>query len=249
MQPLYSLLVVDDEPWALLYMKELLDRPDLGFHVLAATRSAAEASRIMECDKPDVLVTDIRMPDVDGIGLIEHVRSLDMPCEVVIVSGFAEFSYAQQAVSLGAFEYCLKPLSQETAVRLLNRLRAQLQSHHVRLEPDPPTALGDDNFEKMLQYIAEHHNQRLYLRDLARQFYITPNYCCSLFLKHKGMTFSQYVTQLRMQRALVYLARPNLSFQQIATMVGFDDYSYFVKVFKNTLDCTPSEYRKRMSDT
>ena len=248
MNNLYTIVVVDDEPWALVYMKKLFDRADLGFQVSAATQFSEEAAQILECEKPDVLVTDIRMPSINGIELIEHIRHLNFPCEVIILSGFAEFTYAQQAITLGAFEYCLKPLSRETAANVLRKLRVRLEEKASPYGSMEPIEGGDDNFVNMLRYIERHYDQRLYLKDLAQQFYLAPNYCCSLFIKYKKMTFSQYVTELRMQRAMRLLGRPSLSINNVAKSVGFDDYTYFNKVFKRYFQCTPSEYKKHLAN-
>lgn len=243
----YTIAIVDDEPWALVYMKQLFDRADLGFQVIAATQSPEEAIRIIEREKPDILVTDVRMPGINGIELIEHVRHLDIPCEVVILSGFAEFTYAQQAISLGTFEYCLKPLSRESAAGVLRKLRVRLEEKVSPCGPVEALEADDDNFANMLRYIEKHFDQRLYLKDLAQQFYLAPNYCCSLFVKYKNMTFSQFVTELRMQHAMLLLGRPGQSINKVAQKVGFDDYTYFNKVFKRYFQCTPSEYKKHLA--
>mgnify|MGYP000901106306 CR=1 FL=1 len=247
MSNLYTIAVVDDEPWALVYMKQLFDRADLGFQVIAATQSPEEAVRLIEREKPDILVTDIRMPGINGIELIEHVRHMDIPCEVVILSGFAEFAYAQQAITLGAFEYCLKPLSRESAACVLRKLRARLESKASLCGPGETLEANDDNFVNMLHFIERHYDQRLYLKDLAQKFYLAPNYCCSLFVKYKKMTFSQYVTELRMQKAMQLLTQQGLSINKVAQRVGFDDYTYFNKVFKRYFQCTPSEYKKNLA--
>lgn len=244
----YSIVIVDDEKWALVYLRSLFDCPDLGFHVIASCRLPSEAIEIIEKEKPDILITDIRMPEINGIELIEHVRLVDIPCEVVIISGFAEFTYAQQAVKLGAFEYIVKPVSSDSAIDVLKRLKKRLQSNRYPTpEQEVHTQQLENNnaFEDLLQYIEKNYNQRLYLKDLAQQFCLAPNYCCNLFLKAKGMTFSQYITNLRMEKSVLLLKKPDLPINKIALMVGFDDYTYFNRVFKRTYKCTPTEYRKQ----
>jgi YesN/AraC family two-component response regulator len=244
---LYTVLVVDDEKWAVLYLKSLFNRPDLGFQVIAACRHPAEAIAVLEKEKPDVLITDISMPEINGIQLIDHVRHADIPCEAVIISGFSEFSFARQAISLGVFEYIVKPATAQNATDVLTRLRKKLESKKtVPVENENQKFSEDDSlFSKLLQYITQHYNHRLYLNELADQFGLTPNYCCTLFSKIKGMTFSQYVTDLRMAKAASLLKYPDLSINKIALMVGFDDYTYFNKIFKRIFQCTPTEFRKR----
>ena len=95
-------------------------------------------------------------------------------------------------------------------------------------------------------YIKNNFTQRLFLKELAIQFALSPNYCCSLFTKTTGLTFSQYITKLRMEKALLLLQNPTLTINDIAGLTGYDDQIYFSKVFKKYYSLTPSQYRDKM---
>jgi two-component system response regulator YesN len=248
---LYTIVIVDDERWALLYLKSLFNRADLGFTVIASLQNSDKAMTVLEKEKPDVLITDIRMPKISGLDLIEHTRLVDVPCEVIIVSGFAEFSYAQQAISQSVFEYILKPVTAKNAEQVLKKLRKRIEDkkrNNTGEGGEEPVPEKDSIFSQLLQYINKNYDRRLYLRDIAKHFGLTPNYCCNLFSKTTGMTFSQYVTKLRMNRASLLLKYPELSINKIAGMVGFDDYTYFEKIFKRVFKNTPSEYRLKHAE-
>jgi YesN/AraC family two-component response regulator len=241
---IYNIVIVDDEKWALLYLKSLFNRTDLGFTVTAGCLNPREALSLLEKERPDVLITDIRMPDISGLELIEYARLMDIPCEVVIISGFTEFPYAQQAISLGVIEYIVKPVTAKNASEVLQKVRKRIEEKRKpRRMPEEDMPESNDVFYSLLQYIEKHFDQRLYLRDLSKKFGLTPNYCCNLFSKVKSMTFSQYVTNLRMNKASMLLKYPDLSINKIALMVGFDDYTYFEKVFKRVFQHTPTEFR------
>lgn len=244
MTPVHSVFIIDDEPWTLVYLEKLFDREDLGFRVIGTERSSSQAVRIIEREKPDVVVTDIRMPDITGIELMKLLREKEMSCEIVIVSAFAEFSYAQEAIHEGAFEYCLKPVKLGMVESIFKRLNVKFAAKDGQSQSEDIPADEENNFGKLLRYIEEHYSSRLYLKEIASRFYLTPNYCCNLFLKVKNMTFSQYVTQLRMQRAQVLLSSTEIPIIRIAESVGFEDYAYFNRVFKKFFGMTPSEYRK-----
>lgn len=246
MEKRYTIVIVDDEPWTLVYLKDLFGQEELGFRVIAAERSSSDAIQAIEAQHPDVVITDVRMPDISGLELMSYLRGRGVDCEFIIVSGFAEFAYAQQAVKLGAFDYCLKPLSAENASQLLSRLRKKLEEKAAERAAPSVQELpeSESNFDRMLKFIEQNYNQRLYLKDLAQQFFLAPNYCCNLFMKKKGMTFSHYVTHLRMQRAALLLESTELTSLRISQIVGFDDYAYFNKVFKKHFLTTPSEYRR-----
>ncbi|WP_127588997.1 response regulator transcription factor [Paenibacillus koleovorans] len=253
----YRVVLVDDEPWTLIYLKKSFPWQEMGFEVVAETRNSMEALSLVEQYKPDVVFTDIRMPQLSGIELMQQLRSAGVRSEFVIVSGFAEFSYAQEAVKLGAFEYCLKPVSPEQAEQLLQRLAHQLERHRQEGRPLPQAEAvkqgareqateeeGELNFEGMLKYMRDHLDDKLQLRELARKFYLNPNYCCLLFNKFTGMTFSEYLTELRMKQAALLLGEKALSIDEVAKRAGYPDYYYFNKVFKKFYGLTPTEYRK-----
>ena len=143
----------------------------------------------------------------------------------------------------------------QDAQLLLQKLRTHLEKHHrtavpvvhdadVFTKPDP---VAESSFQELLVYIKNNFTQRLFLKELATQFALSPNYCCSLFTKTTGLTFSQYITKLRMEKALLLLQNPTLTINDIAGLTGYDDQIYFSKVFKKYYSLTPSQYRDKMS--
>lgn len=255
----YSILIIDDEPWALVYLKKLINLCDERFFVIAECQDALQSMEMIEKFRPDVIFTDIRMPDMSGIELIKAARKKGASCEFVILSGFAEFTYAQEAVRFGAFEYILKPLSPETAAELLDRLYNQLyackktgdrvySSENNAGQPGQEVIVNvpiSSSFKGILCYVNDNFEKRLYLKEIAQQFHINPNYCCSLFEKATGMSFSKYITDLRMKKASVLLKDACATVHNVACEVGFDDYYYFNKVFKKYYGITPNEYQRK----
>jgi YesN/AraC family two-component response regulator len=82
------------------------------------------------------------------------------------------------------------------------------------------------------------------LKDLSAQFFINQVYCCQLFRKNLGKTFSEYVSELRIKKARELLKRTDLSIEEVAIQAGYVDYYYFNKVFKKHCGMTPAKFRK-----
>lgn len=101
-------------------------------------------------------------------------------------------------------------------------------------------------FNRLVAYIDQHFEQKLYLKDLSAQFFINQVYCCQLFKKNLGRTFSEYVTELRIGKACQLLQQTALSIEEIAIRTGFADYYYFNKVFKKVCRTTPTKFRKKL---
>jgi len=254
----YRVVLIDDEPWTMVYMKKTFKWREMGFEIIAETQNSLEAFELIEQVRPDVVFTDIRMPQMSGIELMQGLRQKGIHSEFVIASGFAEFEYAQEAVKLGAFEYCLKPITSEKADELLARLSRHLNARIASPETgeqdrirsgDGTTAPmteeeGQIKFTDMLAYIRRHYAEKLQLKDLAKMFFLNPNYCCHLFGKFTQKTFSEYVTDLRMKEAARLLLHTQLTIEEVAGRTGYPDYFYFNKVFKKYYRATPTGYRK-----
>ena len=99
---------------------------------------------------------------------------------------------------------------------------------------------------QILAYIHDHFDKSIYLQDLANRFFISPSYICDLFRKHLGKTFSEYLSDLRIDRAADLLMKTGKSAAEISELVGYRDYYYFTKVFKTRMGISPQKYRDRV---
>ncbi|MFF2479391.1 response regulator [Paenibacillus sp. NPDC058071] len=123
---MYRALIVDDESWVIESLKDLIDWGQYGFEVVGQATSGGEALDVIRERQPDVVFTDIRMPEMNGLELIRRGKSLDRPIRFVVVSGYAEFAYAQKALSYGAVAYCLKPFDEMEIAGVLLKLKGML---------------------------------------------------------------------------------------------------------------------------
>ena len=477
---MYRVLIVDDEPWAIRGIRNAFNWSKYGFEIIGEFTSPRKAFEAICEQSPDLVITDIQMGEMSGLELIRLTREQDLDVGFVVVSGYSEFAYAQEALRLGALDYCLKPIDIEMTDRLIDKLAQQLgqkqsMRNHLMLEaltaPDKTElrrfttffedkgnvcyrvlmlhAVGDEqpsselagydrgktlvvafgakkalyilkgearaeleqvneaalagtvsraagissigdnretiaklikeadlaasrlfiqedhgvfpyeprltmvkpfidelpsliqektqedidafvnrlqahfrqhglgmgeavylwnqtvgvlmgsytelledmeleflnyvelqerfeNFEslcgfiydvlvyikqmsrpldhdgtiqscflQMVQHIDHNYQQRLYLKELAAQFHVNQVYCCQLFKKLLGQTFSEYVTELRIRKACELLEQSPLSIEEVAARAGYIDYYYFNKVFKKQCGITPAKYRKR----
>ncbi|MEC0111196.1 response regulator [Paenibacillus taichungensis] len=473
---MYRVVIVDDEPWALIGIRKLIERNGNQFKIIYETTEPSKALEVIYEESPDVVFADIRMPDMTGIELMQRTRAQEKEVDFVVISGFAEFSYVQQALQEGALDYQLKPLDPEKAQDMLDKLYKKLENkrstndlsfyislleeykdiqlllnsrlrhkpyqryqvvtvyfksaeyddvglleleskvqytalklgpkkcvfiinsdtdqseliyrsltskehvvdragislssdvanhipmllktsdiasndcfvdrtnrisqyskdkknqvkqfaerltdqleraqyknmkeftsrmldffteYHLGIEDavflwneivlhtskgnenssriidfefldysemkekfmnlemlaeyvfeqlsyTERDQLGDANkkFKELLHYTDKNFHEELFLKDLSTKFFINVSYCCELFKKVTGMTFSQYITDLRMKKAVELLQNSNLTIAEVCKCVGYSDYFYFNKVFKRNMGCTPSKYRK-----
>lgn len=122
----YSVVVAEDEKLIRDNLAEKIQGCDPSFAVVGAASDGAQALEILRSRQVDVLFTDIRMPVMDGLELARHVRSELPHVQVVVVSGYADFTYAQQAIHLGVDEYLLKPIKLDLLAEVLHELKTKL---------------------------------------------------------------------------------------------------------------------------
>ena len=125
---MYRVFLIDDEPWVMMGLERLIDWETLGFRIEAKCENARSAWERIQKEKPDVVLSDIRMPGLSGLELLRLMREAELPVEVVLVSAFADFSYAQAAIRSGAFEYLLKPVQREQLAECMKKLAERLDT-------------------------------------------------------------------------------------------------------------------------
>ena len=125
---MYSLVLIDDELWALNDLRELIDWESLGFTDIKCFDDPSAAFESIRNDPPDAVFTDIRMPVLSGLDLIDRCREKEIKTLFVIVSAYADFSYAKRAIENNAFAYILKPLDPAELREVAEKVRDRLQN-------------------------------------------------------------------------------------------------------------------------
>lgn len=129
---MYSVLVTDDEPTAVKHIESIIEKKCPDFYVAGRARNGKEALEKTLDIHPDILITDIRMPVMDGIQLSEALYSSGEDTKIIIVSGYSEFGYAQSAIKLGVRDYILKPVVPSELQALLFKLKEELKDKYYQ---------------------------------------------------------------------------------------------------------------------
>jgi YesN/AraC family two-component response regulator len=131
---MYTLLIVDDERWVRQGLRSTIDWQAEGIEVLGEAEDGEEALMLIELQTPDIIITDIKMPGMDGLALIETVKNRKLPTKIVIISGYSDFSFAQKAMRCGASDYVLKPIEETQILDVVRRcvieIKREREDHH-----------------------------------------------------------------------------------------------------------------------
>lgn len=156
----YKIMLVDDEEEVRTSIIRKIDWQDAGFEVIGDAENGKEALEKIEQNEPDVVLTDIRMPYMDGLEMAENIRQRYPSIKIVIFSGFDEFEYAKKAIKLNVIEYILKPVNVEELTAILKKIKKNLDEE---IEQKRNVTLLRESYIKSLPALREH-----FLNDLIQ---------------------------------------------------------------------------------
>ena len=240
-----KIMIVDDEPKIRRGMKTLLEEQD-GFEVIGIYDNAMSSLSDMAEKQPNVLITDIKMPEYSGLDLIEKIREKDKNLYIIILSGYGSFKYAQRAIRSGVYRYLTKPTNPRELISVLREIELKIEGVNrtvSKSEENESVEVGNLLIRKALDYIELHYAEKIGLKTLSDALYISPNYFSDLFRRHMKVKFSDFLIEYRLKKACILLKKPEYKVSEIAKMVGFRDSTYFSTVFKKTYNLTPLEYK------
>jgi len=248
---MYKALIVDDEKWVINSLLRCVDWSNFYIEIASTATDGIEAYSLAMEIKPDIIITDLRMPGMDGLELIRRYKLVNPEVLTIILSGYDVFSYAQQALRLNVFDYLLKPIDKSNIESVLLRAVSQLNSQNssTQMPANISTALNDKKtntyISEIVDYINDYYQDDLTLSNIAEKFHLNPSYLSDLFSKSMGLTFSNYLTGVRIEKATQFLLYTDYSLETIAEKTGFNNYRQFIRAFKRMCSETPSEFRNK----
>lgn len=241
---MHTIMIVDDEELLLDHLCNLIRKHE-GLHLLGTAGNGLDAVEKIRVLRPDIVLTDIVMPGMDGIELVGYCAEHFPWIHFIVLSGHQEFHYAQKALQFGVCDYILKPILQETLFASINRLLDKIdQEGEGAPAPEP-------HYSRIVESILEQteanlDNEQLSLKWLCQtRLFINETHAGRLFTKETGNKFSQYVNDRRIQKAVNLLrSNPDINISQLSMMVGYGvNYRYFIENFKKQKGCTPKQFQ------
>lgn len=241
-----NVMLVEDEETIRKGLKRLVEQTIGGFRVIAEACHGKEALELLHVKQPDLIISDIRMAEMDGLEMIRRIRERYQDIHLIIISGYAEFEYAKQALRYGVADYLLKPIDRVELAQVLDKFRkaSQTEAGASGKEPDEEGKQGRALIRRVKELIEERLDQEISLQLIADQVHLNHQYLSVLFKSETGQNFSEYVTRRRIDKAKRLLAETNLKIYEIAQLSGYMSAKHFMSVFKSMEGATPSEYRE-----
>ncbi len=250
---MYKVVIIDDEPIIVEGLSKAIDWKGLGCSVVGSAPDGQQGIRLIRETEPDIVISDICMPGLNGLKMIAALRSEYPDMQISILTGYREFEYAREAISLGVTRFLLKPSKmdelQEAITAMIEKLSAKgtSGSTHTDADSDKSTEAGGFVVKNALHYMREHYAEKLLLSDVADEIFVSQWHLSKLLNKETGQSFSEIMNGIRIEKAKELLRDPALRISDIAESVGFQDLPHFSRVFKKMTGVSANEYRNSHS--
>ena len=202
-----------------------------------------EAARRLE---PSLIITDLKMPQMDGIEMLKALRAQGCTAYVIILTAYDNFSYVQSALRLGAVDYLLKPFHDGDLENAITRVQQRMKPETTETAPLGIVRKGDKSkyVQEAMDYISAHYNDPdISVGTVAKSLNISEGYLSHTFKKETDYTLLNYLTRYRIHKAMELLKDCRVKVYEVAEQVGYRDIAYFSATFKKYAGISPSEYQ------
>lgn len=241
-----KVLVVEDEEMIRKGIVLAVDWAAMDCVVVGEAASGVEALEAVERLNPSLIITDLKMPRMDGIEMLRCLRERGNHVYVIILTAYDSFTYAQSALRLGAVDFLLKPFHDGDLEQAVTALRRRMGGAE-REEPALPGLKKGDKSKYVLEamdYIGKHYQDpNISISDIALDLGISEGHLSRTFKKETDYTLLNYLTRYRIHKAMELLRDCRVKVYEVAAQVGYRDITYFSATFKRVTGLTPSEYQ------
>jgi YesN/AraC family two-component response regulator len=217
--------------------------------VVDTAYNASEGTKAIRTHAPDIIFTDIKMPDTNALTMLAGLRSEFPNMQVTVLTGYRNFEYAQEAIRLGVTRLLLKPSRMEEIKEALSTMITNIEkARNVGLSEDAKDdELSANSFivRQALAYLEKNYAEKLTLQDLADHCFVSQWHLSKLLNKHTGKSFYDLLNATRIRAAKKLLSDPKLKIGDICELVGYADTGHFSRVFKKIEGISANEYRNQ----
>lgn len=245
----YRVIVAEDENLIAKNIARHIEAENQNFKVIGMYSNGEDAFNAVKEQLPDVVFTDISMPVMTGLELAARIHESFSHIKCVILTGYADFEYAKEALHYDVEDYLLKPLNMDELRKVLKNLELSLPAIKGVLSSDTKGDLSDSNYSAeeivilVKEYVQKNYAKELDLNSIADALGFSSSYLTKVFNKVEQTTPSKYIRNYRMGIAKQLLLDKNMTIAQVAECVGYNDPFHFSKSFKQTYGVSPTEVR------
>lgn len=262
---MHKLIIVEDEEIIRKGLINTIDWLSMGFIVIGEAEDGEEGLRLIRELEPDLVITDIKMPFLNGLDMLEKAKNT-RSFESIILTSYSEFDYAKKAISVGVSDYILKPVNEKELFDIVSKIKKKIDEVKIyedikchtekkeKIELANLKIYIDSNevntyVKYAINKIKEEYNERLSIESLADELGVSPSYLSRKFKQETSYTFLDMLNKYRVQKAVELMMKEKDKYRvyEIADIVGFGDYKNFSLVFKKYTNFSPKDFMKANS--
>ena len=242
-----KVLVVEDEELIRRGIVLAVDWAALGCVVVGEAANGEEGLEAVERLAPSLIITDLKMPRMDGIEMLRQLRERGSRAYVIILTAYDSFEYAQSALRLGAVDFLLKPFHDGDLENAVMNVQKRFAAETEAEEPALISLKKGDKSRYVLEamdYIGEHYaDSGIGVGSIAAHLGISEGHLSHTFKKETDYTILNYLTRYRIRKSMELLRDGRLKVYEVAERVGYRDITHFSSTFKKVVGISPSEYQ------
>lgn len=253
---MYSVVIIDDNKIAVEAIAKSTDWENFDCRVAGTAYDGVAGLKLIRELLPEIVIIDIQMPGFNGLDIIKKLKNENRKIQFIIISGYSQFEYAQQAIRYGVSDYLLKPIMTEEMESALRHVTEILKEERGNYRAGEMDLLEKQLFEirsarehvsvmvaQAIDYVSRNLNKNITLADVCNELLVSTGHFSKCFKKETGVGFAAYVTMVKMENARILLKNPQNRVNEVARMLGYSDYAYFFQVFKKQFGYAPSDIK------
>ena len=255
---MYKILLAEDDSALRYVYSKMKTWVEHGFEITAEASNGRMALEILEKQHFDLVVTDIRMPLVDGLTLLKEIKKRKINVFSILISSYNEFEYARQGLILGAFDFIVKPVSEESLGEVLDRAKIYLAEKNQTREIDDIVKSGAEDcgfscecsplVKRTCLFLSENMGRIVTMEDVAEGLGYNKDYFGKSFKKDSSVTFGSFLNAVKIEYSKRLIFTGEYKNYEISEMLGYSEPDYFTKIFKEITGITPAMYRKQINN-
>lgn len=228
-----------------------------GCIIVAEASNGVEGLEKIQKHKPDLVITDIKMPKMSGLEMIENAKAQGFSFESVILTSFSDFGYAKKSIDLKVEDYILKPVNEEKLKSVIAKIAKGIEEKNqieqvskvvlnamqiLNLDYIEHNSTRNNYVSKVLEFIKKEYANKISIEKIADELNVSASYLSREFKKYTANTFLEFLNKFRIQRAVELLSSGKFKVYEVAEKVGFLEYKHFYDIFKKYTGESPSTF-------
>lgn len=250
---MYKLIIVEDDYQIRMGLSKFFPWEKLGFAMINSFDNGKKALEYLKTNRDiNAILTDIKMPVLDGIELVKKVREMDMDVNVVFLTAYCDFHYAQKAIYYNVSKYIVKSSKYNELITVFTELKNNLDrkktlKSSMNFSENSFNVYSGNISDQLIQKIMDFINKNIAdvnLQSLANYVNLNPVYLSRYFKQKTDTNFINYVTEVKMSIAANMLCSSDKSVAFIGEQIGYTSEGNFSRAFKKHFGVSPIDYRK-----